>query len=117
MNNSGFTQLVNTSTGDVIAQREGNLIDECKKIWLVEMGREIIHVSHSDYVHPFKFFTAIHGEKQIRLYNDFFGNIEPELEPSWMGSAKEFTELQERITAQEWSVFDDEGNWLGTSEY
>lgn len=117
MNHSGFTQLVNTSTGEVIAQREGNLIDECKKIWLVEMGREIIHVSHSDHVNLFNFFTAIHGEKQIRLYNDFCGDVEPTLDPSWTGSAKEFTELQERITAQEWSVFDDEGNWLGTSEY
>lgn len=117
MNNSGFTQLVNTSTGEVIAQRDGNLIDECKKSWIVENGREIIHVSHSDYVNPFKFFTAIHGEKQIRLYNDFFGDVEPTPEPSWTGSAKEFTELQESITAQEWSAFDDQGNWLGTSEY
>ena len=126
MNNSkktGFIQLINERTNEVVSQRKGTAEDvehHKNKVWFVKPGLKVQFSESSDVAHPPKFFRPIPKETIVNIYlNELDIDKTKHLTPSWSGKAEEVENLftGKSIDLHEFTATDTSHNWLGTSEF
>lgn len=120
----GYFQMIEKSSGKVFKQIRGCDTTEMHeyvrtKLWRWDETVEVIFTTDTEWVHPLKFFKAIHEDAWVLVFEDSFENKQPRKVPEWYGTAKEYNEIVDTYGTmfQVWTAFDTSGNWLGTSEY
>lgn len=126
--NMGYTQLIDSATGEVLAQRDGNDIDYCKdKVWQLRHGQEVVFVQNSEYLQPNKFYRPLLRGDEVKIYFDITDDVAAEPKnraPDWVGTVQALEdavhpEMGNAILAAAQLTWDAyyNGEWIGTSEY
>jgi hypothetical protein len=120
----GYIQLIDSNTKEVLAQRQGLNTPEFfeyhrNNVWLVRPGQELIFVETSECSHPPKFFGALPNSTYIKVYQELTTEEPGHLTPDWEGTIEALErDHYDTVSAFDtWNAFDQDHNWVGTSEF
>ncbi|NOI21228.1 hypothetical protein F0223_23815 [Vibrio coralliilyticus] len=120
----GYIQLIDINTKQVLAQREGLNTPEFfeyhrHKVWVVKPEQALIFVDTSECSHPPKFFRALPDNTYIKVYKELTTEEPEHLTPDWEGTIEALEREHYDMVTEfgTWNAFDQDHNWVGTSEY